>query len=105
MKIWMTRLIIERITNEYSKRISKVTIRSPPSFGEGRGQRSDAPADGGPTASAGNVCHSLPMDRIAWFDGLRKEKARPLLTEIGARAILWAEGYRICGWPCGIFNQ
>ena len=72
--IWITRLIIERITNEYSKRISKVTIQSPPSFGEGRGQRSDAPANGGPTASTGNICHSLPMDRIAWFDGLRNQK-------------------------------
>ena len=88
MKIWITRLIIERITNEYSKRISKVTIRSPPSLEEGRGQRSDAPAVGGPTASSGSICHSLPMGRIAWFDGLRNQKARPLLTEMGARAIL-----------------
>ncbi len=85
--------MIERTTNEYSKRISKVTIRDHPlPSGKVGGKEAMPPPMGGPTASAGNVCHSLPMDRIAWFDGLRKQKARPLLTETGARAILWAEG-------------
>ena len=89
MKIWMTRLITERITNEYSKRISNVTIRDHPlPSGKVGGKEAMPPPMGGPTASAGNICHSLPMDRIARFDRLRNQKARPLLTETGARAIL-----------------
>ncbi len=67
--------MIERTTNEYSKRISNVTtLAHPLPSRKVGGKEAMPPPMGGPTASASNICHSLPMDRITWFDKLRKKK-------------------------------